>query len=84
MGNEKPIRECIMCRGKFPKKELIRIAKNENGIFLDITHKMQGRGAYVCKNCAKSPDLLKKRVLDRALRQRVCDEIYEMLITKED
>ena len=35
---------------KRPKKELIRIVKNKEGqIFLDLTGKANGRGAYICK-----------------------------------
>lgn len=74
-----PIRECILCRNKFSKSQLFRIVKGKNGIVLDENHKEDGRGAYICSECRKSEDLLKKRVLDRAFKQKVSDEIYDLL-----
>ena len=74
-----PQRECICCREKFPKAELLRIVKNETGIFPDKTGKAQGRGAYLCRACVKSPDLSKKRPLSRAFRQPVEDSVYASL-----
>ena len=45
------LRMCIVCREHSDKKELVRIVKNKNGeIFLDLTGKANGRGAYICKS----------------------------------
>ncbi len=74
-----PVRECILCHNKFEKGMLIRIVKNESGISIDETHKKSGRGAYICRECIKSDNLKKKRVLDRAFRQSVSDEVYDLL-----
>lgn len=78
MGH-KPERTCILCRGKFDKSQLLRIVKNGTEFSLDETHKKDGRGAYVCTECRLSEQLLKKRVLDRAFKMRVPDEIYDLL-----
>ena len=78
MGN-KPLRSCILCRGKFEKSELLRIVKCGESFSIDETHKKEGRGAYICNKCKALDDLLKKRVLDRAFRMRVPDEIYDLL-----
>ena len=78
MGH-KPLRTCILCRGKYEKKELLRIVKSSESFSIDETHKKDGRGAYICSKCKTSEDLLKKRVLDRAFRMRVPDEIYDLL-----
>lgn len=78
MGHE-PLRTCILCRGKFLKSELLRIVKNGESFSLDKTHKKDGRGAYICSKCQNSEELSKKRVLDRAFRMRVSDEIYDLL-----
>mgnify|MGYP001597032410 CR=1 FL=1 len=44
-----PIRTCIGCRGKFPKKDLLRFVCNAAGsLRADPTGKLPGRGAYVC------------------------------------
>ncbi len=74
-----PIRECILCRGKFNKNELLRIVKGKNFIALDENQKKDGRGAYICSQCRNSDDLIKKRVLDRSFKQRISDEIYDLL-----
>ena len=78
MGH-KPERTCILCREKFEKSELLRIVKNGENFMMDENHKKDGRGAYICSKCKTSEDLLKKRVLDRAFRMRVPDEIYDLL-----
>ena len=74
-----PMRACVLCRVSFPKGELLRIVKNDNEIKIDKTQKSSGRGAYICSNCITSEDLFKKRVLDRAFREKVSDEVYELL-----
>ncbi len=82
MGTHIPIRECILCRGKKMKQELLRISKGADGVFIDKTQKAMGRGAYICKACLKDPNLLKKRALDRAFRQRVNEEVYNKLMSE--
>ena len=43
-----PMRTCIGCRQSKDKKELIRVVRNkENQIFVDLTGKQNGRGAYL-------------------------------------
>lgn len=74
-----PMRACILCRESFPKGELLRIVKGDDGIKIDKTQKSSGRGAYICSNCITSEDLFKRRVLDRAFKEKVSDEVYELL-----
>ena len=46
-----PIRTCIGCRGKFPKKDLLRFVQDAAGnLQTDSTGKLPGRGAYVCQS----------------------------------
>lgn len=46
-----PIRTCIGCRGKFPKKDLLRFVRGATGnLQTDLTGKLPGRGAYVCQS----------------------------------
>lgn len=72
---------CTACREMKPKKQLIRVVKTpENEIKLDLTGKLNGRGAYICK----SEDCLKKAqksgALSRAFSCEVKSEIYERLV----
>ena len=46
-----PIRTCIGCQCKKPKKEMVRIIRTPEGnIEIDETGKKSGRGAYICGN----------------------------------
>lgn len=56
----------MACRGKQPKRELLRVvALPEGGARVDATGRLNGRGAYVCAGCA---DALRPGRLARALR----------------
>ncbi len=76
-----PIRTCIVCRQEFNKKDLIRVVKNKDGLFLlDNLGKLDGRGAYLCKN----PDCIKKlqktKGFNKAFKCVVPDEIYKSIL----
>lgn len=75
-----PMRTCIACRSEKPKRELIRIVKNKEGVFaVDKTGKLSGRGAYICddKNCVQK--LLKKRLLNHAFEMEVDESVYKAI-----
>ena len=45
------LRSCIVTREKLPKSELLRIVRTPEGkVEIDITGKMNGRGAYLKKD----------------------------------
>lgn len=80
MKNKKLIRTCIGCRKKKEKYDLIRIIKNTNGEFVvDLSGRMEGRGAYICKNeeCLKKAE--KSNRLKTALKSNVENNVYEKL-----
>ncbi|MCL2555772.1 MAG: YlxR family protein [Firmicutes bacterium] len=72
-------RMCICCRVKSNKHILKRVAKNKNGIIqVDKTHKLEGRGAYICSlECLKK--CIKTKQLNRAFKMQVSDEVYKEL-----
>ena len=46
-----PLRMCTGCGEMKPKKELVRVVHSPQGeVALDLTGRMPGRGAYVCRN----------------------------------
>ena len=50
----RPIRQCIACRKKRPKAELLRVVRlRHNGLAPDPAQKTDGRGYYICpdKKC---------------------------------
>ena len=75
-----PQRTCMGCNLKKDKKDLIRIVKNkENEINVDKTGKLQGRGAYICKDEKCLEKAKKTKRLDRVLEMKIPEEIYEKL-----
>ena len=44
-----PERMCVVCRQMKPKTELLRIVNGANGVAVDGTGKINGRGVYLCK-----------------------------------
>lgn len=66
-----PIRTCIVCRKRKPKRELARIiASADEGLTYDLTGKKNGRGAYVCPDKA-CIDKLNAGMLGAALKQKI-------------
>lgn len=78
MNDKVRYRMCAGCRKRFHQKDLIRICKSENGIFLDEFNKMGGRGAYICsKSCLQAAE--KGKQFNRILKTNVTAEIYAAL-----
>lgn len=75
-----PLRKCIITNEQHPKSELLRVVRTPEGnVVVDLTGKVRGHGAYVCKD-KKVIDLAeKKKTLDKALETPVPAEIYEEL-----
>ena len=68
------------CNDKKPKKELIRIVKNKDGIItIDETGKQEGRGAYICNNIDCLEKVVKSKRLERALEKEISQDVYENL-----
>lgn len=71
---------CVGCREMKPKLELVRVVRTTDGeIKLDSTGKLNGRGAYICKDsqCLKKAE--KSSALQRAFEVNVSKEIYQAL-----
>ena len=80
MQKEIPQRQCMGCRERKNKRELIRVVRGTDGtVGLDFSGKAPGRGAYICPN----PDCLKKalrsKALDRSLETEIPETIYDRL-----
>ncbi|WP_141706109.1 RNase P modulator RnpM [Caloranaerobacter ferrireducens] len=72
-----PLRKCVGCNEQKPKKELVRIVKNKEGIVsIDLTGKANGRGAYICKNIDCLEKAVKGKKLNKALEIDIPQEIY--------
>ncbi len=75
-----PLRTCVVTNEKLEKKELIRVVKNNEGkVFVDLTGKANGRGAYLKKDIETLEKAKKSKILDRKLETTIDDSIYEEL-----
>ena len=80
MAKKIPMRQCVGCREMKSKKEMMRVLKTaENEIVLDVTGKLNGRGAYLCKdmNCLLMAE--KSKGLERSFKMSIPAEVYEKL-----
>lgn len=75
-----PLRKCLGCGDNKNKKELVRIVKTpDNEILIDISGKINGRGAYICnrKDCFSKAVVENK--IARSLRVEIPKEKIEEL-----
>ena len=80
MQKKIPQRQCMGCRERKAKREMIRVVRGTDGnVSLDFGGKMNGRGAYICPD----PEGLKKaqrsKALERSLEVAIPEEVYERL-----
>ena len=75
-----PQRQCVGCRTMTDKRELVRIVKTPEGeIVLDTTGKKSGRGVYLCPDSECLEKAYKEHRLERSLKTKVSNDIYEAL-----
>lgn len=73
-----PLRMCVVTRNREDKRNLLRIVKDqENNVFVDVTGKQNGKGAYITKSKEVLELAKKNKALDRALECEVPESIYE-------
>ena len=80
MQKKIPQRQCMGCRERKAKKEMIRVVRTPEGaVCLDFSGKLSGRGAYICPN----PECLKKarkaKSLERSLEVAIDEAVYDRL-----
>lgn len=64
-----PRRMCISCREKSAKRSLTRVVRTPDGqVLIDVTGKMNGRGAYLCDDPACWERSIATNLLARALK----------------
>ena len=80
MQKKIPQRQCMGCRERKNKRDLIRVVRSPEGaVSLDFSGKAAGRGAYLCPD----PDCLKRAIrskaLERSLETQIPEEVYTRL-----
>ena len=68
MQKKIPMRKCVGCGEMKEKKDLIRVIKTPNG-----------RGAYMCRNAECLKKALKNKGLERSLKSKLPQDVYERM-----
>ena len=80
MQKKIPQRQCMGCRERKNKRDMIRVVRQTDGtVSLDFSGKLNGRGAYVCPDPECLQKCRKTRSLDRCLEVTIPEEVYERL-----
>jgi predicted RNA-binding protein YlxR (DUF448 family) len=75
-----PERQCLGCRAKKTKRELVRVVRSPSGgVTLDESGKLPGRGAYICPDAACLRRVVKSRALQRQLKAEIPPELLAEL-----
>ena len=73
-----PMRTCVVTKEKLEKRDLIRVVRTPVGeVEIDLTGKMNGRGAYIKKDINVIEKAKKTKILERHLEVSVPSEVYE-------
>lgn len=72
---------CVVTRERFEKRDLLRVVRTPEGeIKMDLSGKMNGKGAYLKKTKEVINKAKKSKILDRTLEVVVPDSLYEEII----
>ena len=86
MPKKIPMRRCVITREQFPKKELLRVVRTPEGnVEIDLTGKLNGRGAYLKKDIEVMKLAKKNGALNKALEVEIPEEFWiqlESILTK--
>lgn len=74
-----PQRTCVACREVNEKRSLVRIVRTPEGVAVDPTGRMPGRGAYLHDSRECWEKALKKGILARGLKTEISPEDMEVL-----
>ena len=75
-----PHRTCVACRTVRPKRDLVRAVRTPDGkVVVDETGKLNGRGAYLCRQKPCWVQALAKGKLEKALKAKLDSESRDAL-----
>lgn len=73
-----PMRTCVITREKLPKAELLRIVRTpDEKVEVDLTGKLNGRGAYIKKDLTVLEKAKKTKALEKHLECKIEEKVYE-------
>ncbi|MBQ8451426.1 MAG: YlxR family protein [Clostridia bacterium] len=77
-----PERTCVACRLKSQKDDFFKVVLTPSGAEIELLSKLNGRGAYICKNAACIEKAKKSRAFSRSFKVPVNEKIYEELLNE--
>ena len=81
MQKKIPMRQCMGCRERREKRQMIRVVRGTDGnVCLDFSGKLNGRGAYICPSMECLKKAQKSKALDRSLEVTIPEEVYDRLL----
>jgi len=83
MPRHVPIRQCVGCGTKRPKRELVRVVRTPQGdVVVDPTGRKAGRGAYICPSQECLELAVRSRRLQKSLEHDVTQELVAELASQ--
>ena len=74
-------RICAYSRKSFDRQTMFRVVKTPNHeIIIDLTYHLQGRGAYLSKDKDVIMSAKKRYILEKHLKVKDCQNVYDELI----
>lgn len=83
MPKKIPLRMCVSCRARKPKRDLIRVVvMPDMTLTIDQVGKTPGRGAYVCRSRDCLREAIKGRKIDKGLKTRISEQVIAELVAQ--
>ena len=80
MQKKIPMRQCMGCRERRAKRELLRVVRCTDGnVSRDFSGKLNGRGAYICPDAECLRKARRSKALDRSLETPIPEAVYDRL-----
>lgn len=80
MPKKIPMRRCVVTHEQFPKKELLRIVRTPEGsVEVDLSGKLNGRGAYIKRDIEVMKLAKKNGALAKSLEVTIPEEFWDKL-----
>ncbi|MBQ8575844.1 MAG: YlxR family protein [Clostridia bacterium] len=75
-----PLRKCTGCGEMKPKKELVRVVKTpDDRVLIDLTGRVNGRGAYICPNAECLKIARKSKRIEKSFQMQIPNEVYDKM-----
>lgn len=71
-----PERMCVVCRRRGDKGDLLRLVRVDGRATFDPTGRMNGRGAYICRDEECISKAKKKHSINAALKAEVTEDLW--------